>query len=145
MSARTTSAKEPDMTALTVTTDRTKFLRLALSADAVVTGGNGLVYLALAAPVSSLLGPEAGVLRGIGAFLLVYGAAVGFLATRRPISPAATKAVIALNIIWTLGSVAVVVTGAAGLTTIGAIWAIAQALVVGVFAELQITGLRKIR
>ncbi|MEV4109460.1 hypothetical protein [Nonomuraea sp. NPDC049695] len=132
-------------TALTVTADRTKFLRLALAADAVVTGVNGLVYLAFAAPVSDLLGPGAGLLREIGAFLLVYGAAVGLLATRRAISPAATRAVIALNIIWTLGSVAAVVTGVAGLTTVGAIWTIAQALVVGVFAELQITGLRKTR
>ncbi|MEV0825953.1 hypothetical protein [Nonomuraea rubra] len=133
------------MTAVPVTTDRMKFLRLALAADAVVTGGNGLVYLAFAGPVGTLLGPDAGMLRGIGVFLLVYGAAVGFLATRRDISPAATKAVIAVNIIWTLASIAAVVTGAAGFTTIGAIWAIAQALVVAGFAELQITGLRKTR
>ncbi|MGW6500352.1 hypothetical protein [Nonomuraea angiospora] len=132
-------------TALTVTADRMKFLRLALASDAVVTGGNGLVYLAFAGPVSDLLGPGAGLLRGIGAFLLVYGVAVGLLATRRAISPAATRAVIALNIVWTLASVAVVVTGAADLTTIGAIWTIAQALVVGAFAELQIVGLRKTR
>ncbi|MEW1845669.1 hypothetical protein AB0392_47625 [Nonomuraea angiospora] len=132
-------------TALTVTADRMKFLRLALASDAVVTGGNGLVYLAFAGPVSDLLGPGAGLLRGIGAFLLVYGVAVGLLATRRAISPAATRAVIALNIVWTLASVAAVVTGAADLTTIGAIWTIAQALVVGVFAELQIVGLRKTR
>ncbi|MFC4111298.1 hypothetical protein [Nonomuraea zeae] len=133
------------MTALTVTADRTKFLRLALAADAVVTAGNGLVYLAFAGPVGDLLGPDAALLRGIGVFLLVYGAGVGLLAGRRAISPAGTKAVIALNIIWTLASIAAVVTGAAGFTTLGAIWAIAQALVVGVFAELQITGLRKAR
>ncbi|MEV0997893.1 hypothetical protein [Nonomuraea sp. NPDC050202] len=133
------------MTAVTVTTDRMKFLRMALAADAVVTGGNGLVYLAFAGPVGTLLGPDTGLLRGIGVFLLVYGAAVGFLATRRDISPAGTKAVIALNVIWTLASIAAVVTGAAGFTTIGAIWAIAQALVVAGFAELQITGLRKSR
>ncbi|TDD26202.1 hypothetical protein [Nonomuraea diastatica] len=133
------------MTALTVTTDRTKFLRLVLASDAVVTGGNGLLYLAAAAPVSSLLGPDAALPRGIGAFLLVYGAAVGLLASRRTISPAATRAVIALNIIWTLGSIAAVVTGALDLTTAGAVWAIAQALLVAVFAELQIVGLRKTR
>ncbi|MFI7614287.1 hypothetical protein ACIBP6_23940 [Nonomuraea terrae] len=133
------------MTALTVTTDRTKFLRLALTADAVVTGGNGLVYLAFAGPVSTLLGPDAGLLRGIGVFLLVYGAAVGLLAARPTISPAATTAVIAVNIAWTLAGVAAVVTGALGFTTVGAIWAIAQALVVAGFAELQITGLRKAR
>ncbi|MFI6923406.1 hypothetical protein ACIBIZ_25955 [Nonomuraea spiralis] len=133
------------MTALTVTADRTKFLRLALAADAVVTGVNGLVYLALAAPVSGLLGPEAGLLREIGIFLLVYGAGVGLVAARPSISQAAVKVIIALNIVWTLGSVAAVVTGALGFTTIGAVWAIAQALVVALFAELQITGLRKAR
>ncbi|MGN9842880.1 hypothetical protein ACTMTI_32635 [Nonomuraea sp. H19] len=133
------------MTAVTVTADKAKFLRLALAADAVVTGGNGLVYLAFAGFVSDLLGPDAALLRGIGVFLLVYGAAVGLLATRRAISPAATKAVIALNIIWTLGSVAAVVTGALNFTTAGAIWAIAQALTVAGFAELQIMGLRKAR
>ncbi|MEO3888826.1 hypothetical protein [Nonomuraea sp. B5E05] len=136
------------MTALTVTTDRTKFLRLVLTADAVVTGGNGLVYLAAAVPLGALLGPDAALLRGIGAFLLVYGAAVGLLAgrgLRRTISPAATRAVIALNIGWTLGSIAAVVTGALDLTTAGAVWVIAQALLVAVFAELQIVGLRRTR
>ncbi|TMR98589.1 hypothetical protein [Nonomuraea basaltis] len=133
------------MTAVTVTADKAKFLRLALAADAVVTGGNGLVYLAFAGPVGDLLGADAALLRGIGVFLLVYGAAVGLLAGRRAISPAATKAVIALNIIWTLGSVAAVVTGALDLTMVGAIWAIAQALAVAGFAELQIMGLRKAR
>ncbi|MGW4406360.1 hypothetical protein ACWEJ6_20175 [Nonomuraea sp. NPDC004702] len=133
------------MTALTVTADRTRFLRLALVADAVVTGVNGLVYLALAGPASDLLGPGAGLLREIGIFLLVYGAAVGLLASRPAINPAAVKAVIGLNIAWTLGSVAAVVTGALDFSTLGAVWAIAQALVVGLFAELQITGLRKAR
>ncbi|MFD1931841.1 MULTISPECIES: hypothetical protein [Nonomuraea] len=131
------------MTTIPVTADRTRFLRMALAADAVVTGGNGLIYLLAAAPVSGLLGPDAGILREIGVFLLVYGAAVGFLAGRANISRAAAQVVIALNIVWTLGSVAAVATGLMEFTTIGAIWAIAQALVVGAFAELQIMGLRK--
>src|SRR5687767_5657350 len=133
------------MTAVPITTDRMKFLRLALATDAVVTGGNGLIYLAFAGPVSTLLGPDAGLLPAIGGFLLAYGAAVALVAGRRTISLAATKAVIAANVIWTLGSVAAVVTGAIGFTTMGAVWAIAQALVVAGFAELQITGLRKSR
>lgn len=133
------------MTFLTVTADRARFVRVTLAADAVVTGVNGLVYLAAAAPVSDLLGPDAGLLRGIGIFLLVYGAAVGALAARGTVNVPATRAVITLNIVWTLGSVAAVVFGLGDLTTIGAIWAIAQALVVAVFAELQIMGLRKAR
>ncbi|MGW7482299.1 hypothetical protein ACWGH8_27335 [Nonomuraea muscovyensis] len=133
------------MTALTLTSDRTKFLRLALAADAVVTGVNGLAYLAGADLLSDLLGPGAGLLRGIGAFLLVYGLGVGFLASRAAISAAGTRTVIALNAAWAVGSVAAVVTGAAGFTVAGAVWAILQALVVAVFAELQVMGLRRTR
>lgn len=129
------------MTTITVATDRTRFLRLALALDAVVTGVNGLVYLAAAAPVADLLGPDAGLLREIGVFLLVYTAAVAFVAFRP--KDAAVKAVIALNAVWTLASIAAVVFGLLEFTTLGAVWAIAQALVVGVFAELQIMGLRK--
>ncbi|MFI6323164.1 hypothetical protein ACIBG8_36930 [Nonomuraea sp. NPDC050556] len=129
------------MTPITVTADRTRFLRLALALDAVVTGVNGLVYLAAAAPVGDLLGPDAGLLREIGVFLLVYTAGVAFVAFRP--KDAAVKAVIALNAVWTLASIAAVVFGLLEFTTLGAVWAIAQALVVGVFAELQIMGLRK--
>ncbi|MEU7004383.1 hypothetical protein [Nonomuraea sp. NPDC046570] len=129
------------MTAVTLTADRTRFLRITLALDAVVTGGNGLVYLAAAGPVSDLLGPDAGLLRGIGAFLLVYGVAVGLLAAR--VNRTGTRVVIAANIVWTLASIGAVVTGLLDFTVLGAVWAIAQALVVGVFAELQIMGLRK--
>ncbi|NUR85804.1 MAG: hypothetical protein HOY71_17135 [Nonomuraea sp.] len=131
------------MTSLTATADRARFLRLSLALDAVVTGVNGLVYLAAAGPAGDLLGTDPALLREIGVFLLVYGAAVGLLASRPAISPAATKAVIGLNIAWTLGSVAAVIGGGLEFTTIGAVWAIAQAIVVGAFAELQIMGLRK--
>ncbi|MFI7439527.1 hypothetical protein [Nonomuraea indica] len=133
------------MTAMTVTADRTKFLRLALTADAVITGVNGLAYLAAAGLLSDLLGPSTGLLRGIGAFLLVYGLAVGFLASRPAVPVTGTKAVIALNVTWAVASVAAVVTGVATFTTAGAVWAILQALTVLGFAELQVMGLRKAR
>ncbi|MFE0156657.1 hypothetical protein ACFWY5_56695 [Nonomuraea sp. NPDC059007] len=133
------------MTAVPVTADRTRFLRTVLVADALVTGANGLAYLVAAPLLSDLLGPGSGMLRALGAFLLAYGAAVAVLGTRREISLGGTKAVVAINIAWTLGSVAAVVFGLVEFTTIGAVWAIAQALVVGLLAELQIMGLRKAR
>ncbi|WP_157253339.1 hypothetical protein [Nonomuraea typhae] len=133
------------MTTIPVTAGRARFLRTVLAADALVTGANGLAYLAAAPLIGELLGPDAGLLRGLGAFLLVYGAAVALLAARREVSPAGTRIVIALNVAWTLGSIAAVVLGLLEFTTIGAVWAIAQALAVGVFAELQIVGLRKAR
>jgi len=136
------------MSTVTATTGRARFLRLVLALDAAVTGVNGLVYVAATAAVSALLGPGAGLLRGIGAFLIVYGAAVALLATRgddRTVSEAGTRAVIGLNITWAVGSVAAVATGLLEFTTMGAVWAIAQALVVATFAGLQIMGLRRLR
>ncbi|MFI6299832.1 hypothetical protein ACIBEJ_50120 [Nonomuraea sp. NPDC050790] len=133
------------MTAVPVTADRTKFLRTVLVLDAAVTGANGLAYLVAAPLLSELLGPETGLLRALGAFLLAYGAAVAVLGTRREISPAGTKAVIGVNIVWTLASVAAVAFGMLAFTTMGAVWGIVQALTVGALAELQIMGLRKAR
>jgi hypothetical protein len=133
------------MTALTTAARRTTFLRVVLAADATVTGVNGLVYLAAAGPVGDLLGPDAGLLRGLGIFLLGYGLAVGLLASRPVPGAAATWTVIALNACWTAASVAAVAAGALDLTVAGTVWALAQAVVVGVFAELQFSGLRRMR
>ncbi|GII75172.1 hypothetical protein Sru01_01540 [Sphaerisporangium rufum] len=132
------------MTALTAATaDRTRLLRLALGLDAAVTGANGLAYLVAAGPLADLLGPDPALLRAIGAFLLVYGIAVGLLA-RRPAAPVnAVRAVIVVNVAWALESVAVVALGLVSFTTLGAVWAVLQAVVVAAFAALQLTALRR--
>ena len=66
-------------------------LRTALTLDAGVTAANGAAYLALAGPLHDLLGLSETVLRGAGAFLLVYALAVGVLASRpRPARAATT-------------------------------------------------------
>ena len=57
-------------------------LRLILKLDAVVTGVNGIAYLALAGPLEDLLGVAPELTRPIGAFLVLFAAAVWFVATR---------------------------------------------------------------
>jgi hypothetical protein len=125
----------------TTTTAARSLLRLALRLDAVVSGLNGAAYLLLAGPLSDLLGLSAGVLRGVGVFLLVYGAAV-WLVGDRPATPA-VRAVITGNLLWTAGSIAVVVADLGTPTTVGAAWLVLQAVVVAGFAALQIAGLRR--
>lgn len=121
------------------------FLRLVLAVDAAVTGVNGLAYLVAAGLLSDLLGPGETPLRAIGIFLIGYGLAVGLLASRpRPAEPG-TRAVIAANAAWAVASVVVVAAGLLTFTTLGAVWAILQALVVAAFAALQVAGLRKLR
>ncbi|PRY47749.1 hypothetical protein LY71_112106 [Geodermatophilus tzadiensis] len=130
------------MTHTTAPTRPLDLLRLALRLDAAVTGVNGLAYLAAAPLLTGPLGVPAGALRGIGAFLVVFAAAVAVVAARRPVSAVATEAVVVANLLWTAASVAAVLTGRFDLTAVGTAWALLQAAVVAGFAALQLTALR---
>jgi hypothetical protein len=118
----------------------TGLLRTALRLDAVVTGANGAAYLALAGPLGALLDMPAGFLRGVGAFLVVFAAAVWLTASRERPAPAAVVAVIAANALWVADSLAVLATSAYDPSTVGSIWIAMQAAVVAGFAALQLAG-----
>ena len=118
-------------------------LRLALRLDAGVTGLNGAAYLAAAPLLDDVLGLSGGLLRGVGAFLLVYAAAVWLVGAGARISAAAVEAVVVANVLWAIGSVVAVATGAGSPTTVGAVWIVLQAVVVAGFASLQVAGLRR--
>ncbi|MFE9449689.1 hypothetical protein [Streptomyces sp. NPDC006739] len=133
--------------ALTVTSARAaaaRPLRTFLALDAAVTAVNGLIYLLAAGPVGDLLDLGTGFLRGIGAFLTVYGGLVALLASRPVPSTAATKAVIEANALWAVASVATAVFGWFGPNTVGTVWIPLQAAVVAAFAVLQASGLRRL-
>ena len=117
-------------------------LRAALRADAVVTGANGLAYLAAAPLLTGLLGVPSGALRGVGAFLLAFAAGVWLVAARPRVSGGATEIVVAANLLWAAGSVAAVVTDRFPLTTPGTVWVLLQAAVVAGFAAAQLAALR---
>ncbi|MET8026184.1 hypothetical protein [Streptomyces avermitilis] len=119
-------------------------LRTFLALDAAVTAVNGLIYLLAAGPVGDLLDLDTGLLRGIGAFLTVYGVLVAVLASRPVPSAVATKAVIEANLLWAVASVATAVFGWFDPNTVGTVWIPLQAAVVAGFAVLQINGLRRL-
>ena len=112
-------------------------LRTALKLDAVVTGANGAAYLVAAGPLEDLLGLSPALLRSIGAFLLLFSAAVWVVASRPQVSSSAALAVIAINVLWAADSIAFLASGASDATTFGGIWIVMQALVVAGFAGLQ--------
>jgi hypothetical protein len=118
-------------------------LRLALRLDAVVSGLNGAAYLVAAPLLDDVLGLSGSLLRGVGVFLLVYGAAVWLIGARPRISGAAVEAVVVGNVLWAVGSVVAVATGFGSPTTVGAVWLVLQAAVVAGFAALQLAGLRR--
>jgi hypothetical protein len=125
------------MTARVSALPREAVLRLVLKADAVVTGVNGVAYLAAAEPLEDLLGVSANLLRPLGAFLVLFAAAVWFVATRRAVPRAAVLAIAAANAVWAIGSLAFAAAGASSPSTVGTVWVLLQALVVGGFAALQ--------
>jgi hypothetical protein len=116
---------------------RETLLRLVLKLDAAVTGANGVAYLAAAEPLEDLLGVSAGLLRPIGAFLVLFAAAVWFVATRRVVPRTAVLAIATANAVWALGSLVFAAAGASSPSTVGTVWVLLQALVVGSFAALQ--------
>ena len=120
-------------------------LRTALKLDAIVTGANGAAYLVAAGPLEDLLGLSPGLLRGIGAFLLLFSAVVGSVGSRPQVSSTAALAVIAVNVLWAADSSAFRLSGVSDPTTAGGIWIVVQALVVAGFAGLQAVGRRATR
>jgi hypothetical protein len=118
-------------------------LRRVLALDAVVTAGNGLIYLLAAGPVGRLLGVPSELLIGLGAFLTLYGLAVGYLALR-PVPPGSgVRAVIAANVAWVVASLGALLFWLDP-TVAGTVWIPAQALVVAAFAALQAMALRRL-
>jgi hypothetical protein len=128
------------LAALARTSDPQTVLRRFLTLDAVVTGANGLAYLAVSGPLGRLLGVDSTLLLALGAFLAVYAAAVGLLASRARPAAFPVRAVIEANLAWAaLRAVALAVWLSP--TTAGAVWAVLQALTVAGFAGLQYAAL----
>ncbi|MFJ7159102.1 hypothetical protein ACIQUQ_29725 [Streptomyces sp. NPDC101118] len=123
------------------TAEPQSMLRRFLALDAVVTGANGLVYAAFSGPVGRLLGVGEGLVLELGILLALYGAAVGWLASRREPPAVAVKAVVEINLAWAALSVVALLVWFDP-TTAGAVWIPAQALTVAGFAVLQQLALR---
>lgn len=111
-----------------------------LTVDAVVTGANAVGYLVLAGWLAGHLGPEAGLLRAVGVFLLAFTLLV--VAARATRSPALVAVVVAVNAAWAVASVVVAAVGAFDLTDLGRVWSLLQAVVVGALGALQLRALR---
>jgi hypothetical protein len=118
-------------------------LRRALLADAIFSGLSALLLsfgAGLLAPRLNL--PEA-LLRETGLFLIAYAALVGWLGTRQAMSKVLVGIVVAGNAAWAVASIALLFSGAVTPNLLGEVSVALQAIVVGIFAELQFVGLRR--
>ncbi|MGW0601054.1 hypothetical protein ACWD11_28560 [Streptomyces sp. NPDC002776] len=124
------------LAALARTSEPGTVLRRFLALDAVVTGTNALAYLAASGPLGRLLGVEPALLLALGAFLAVYAAGVGLLASRARPAALGVRAVIEANFAWAALSLLALAVWLSP-TTAGAVWTAVQALTVAGFAALQ--------
>ena len=119
------------------------FLSRALLADAIFSGVAAVVLTLGAGALAPFLNLPEALLRESGLFLIAYAALVGWLATRSTVAKTLVLLVVVGNAAWTLGSIALLFSGAVSPNLAGELMVVAQAIATGVFAELQYVGLRK--
>jgi hypothetical protein len=131
------------MTISTHPTRTDSLLRLAMRADALLTGISGIVGLPLAGWLAETSGTTIAYEKEMGAFFIAYGVVVFGLSLLRSVKTAG-MAVIVANVLYTIGAVGVVLAGPFDLTTLGVVFTLASGVYTLVFAELQYQGWRRI-
>jgi hypothetical protein len=128
----------------TISFKEKSFLQRALLGNAAFSGISGLVMVLAASATSQLLGlGNPLILVIVGAILLLYMPILVWLSNQSPVPAHFAWEVIALDVVWVLGSLVLIFTDLAPLTSSGK-WAIALiADIVFVFAVLQYLGLRR--
>lgn len=120
------------------------FLRRSLQIDGAASGLCGVLLLAGAGPLSSLMGLAGpGIARMVGALFVVYAAALLWNAARATVSRDGALAAVVLNAAWVAGSAVVILDGP--LTALGNLAVAAVAVAVLLFAILEAVGLARLR
>lgn len=125
--------------------DSPLFLRRVLLADAAASGATGLFLVIGSETLEPLFGLPASLMRTAGLALLPFAVLVAFLATRERIARGAVWAVIAVNALWVVDSIGLLLSGMVTPGILGQAFVIAQAAVVAVFAELEFAAIRRQR
>lgn len=121
----------------------TPFLRKVLITDATISGAAGLAMVGGADLTHALLGLPSPLIFWAGISLIPF---IGMLvlAIRANAVPAGLLiAIIALNFVWVAASLFVAFGPVFAPTLVGKLFVCAQAAMVFLFAELQVTGLRR--
>jgi len=120
------------------------FLRRSLQIDGVASGLCGVLLLAGAGPLSSLMGLAGpGIARTVGALFVVYAAALLWNGARATVSRGGALTGVVLNGAWVAGSAVVILDGP--LTALGNLAVAAVAVAVLLFAILEAVGLARLR
>lgn len=133
------------MTTLSTTTARSdSLLRLAMRADAVLSGVCGIALLAAAGWFSELTGLPKAAVYGGGAVFVGYATVVFLAAGLERVRTAGIATAIA-NLVFTVAAVVLVLDRPADLTTAGVVALLGSGVYTLVFADLQYLGVRRIK
>ena len=130
------------MSAIAASLDPSTLLRRVLWADATTCLATGALLALAATPLAGLLGLPAALLAYAGGALFPIAGFMTWLAVRDDLSRAGAWVVILGNLGWVLGSVLVLLVLSP--SALGHAFVIAQAVVVGLLAELEYLSLRRI-
>lgn len=120
----------------------TPFVKRVSVADSLLSGVTGALLYAGATFLTPRLGLPIPLVRFAGFALLLFAAFVAVVATRERPQRAAIWAVLILNMLRVIGSIALL-DGWLAPNVLGVAFVVAQALVVATFAVLQFIGLQR--
>lgn len=119
------------------------FLRYVLFADAATCFVCAFLLTLGGEFLQNLLGLPAALMFYAGLSLFPFAAFLIIAATRKSVSKTAIWLIIALNLLWTIDSFLLLVSGYVAPTAYGYVFVIFQALGVLMFADLEFIGLRR--
>lgn len=123
--------------------NRDGLLRLVLKLDAVASGALGALSVAASLVMDDLLSTLLALLVLVGAFLVIWAAALWVLASRPQISRTALWSVIGLNLLYAAGAIVVAMVGWFPLSALGTAFVLTQAAAVALVAAAQVYALRR--
>ncbi|GAB3809712.1 hypothetical protein [Kribbella italica] len=122
-------------------TVQSRFLTRVIRLDAVASGALGVLLLGAGWALDGPLGLSSTLSAGAGAFLVLWSAALLMIGRRPAVRRTAVREIVAINLAWVVASLGALFV--LELTALGVGFVIVQAVAVGLFAELQLTGLRR--
>ena len=118
-------------------------LRIALGADAVMSGASGLLLVAASGAVAQATALPAPLLLACGLFFLPYAALLAWLAMRASVPRWLVSVLAGGNLAWALACAAVPLLGLLAPGGLGIAFLAAQALAVAIFALMYAGALRR--
>ena len=125
------------------TLNASPLLRRALLADGLVGLATGSLLVLLADWYANLLALPAELLYGAGLALLPLGLFLAWLGCQERINRLLVWAVIAINALWAIDSLALLFAGWVSPNLLGQVFVIGQAALVLLFLELELIGLKR--